>query len=118
LPGADDRVALASAAGRAYGAVISIAGNMPMVSEITPLLSSPVAQYDYLSDGTGGGHAGDLFVLLLIINLRQCGVAAAAHNMKEMQSALPCPMPAGARRARAIQRPAWCAGPGSGTRRF
>jgi len=30
-----------------YGSVIFIAGNMPMVSEITPLSSDKLEQYDY-----------------------------------------------------------------------
>jgi sulfate transport system permease protein len=53
-----------------YGSVIFIAGNMPMVSEITPLIIiSKLEQYDY-----AGATAVALvmllfsFVLLLLIN--------------------------------------------------
>ena len=56
-----------------YGSVIFIAGNMPMVSEITPLLIvGKLEQYDY-----GGAAAVSVvmlvisFVLLLLINLLQ-----------------------------------------------
>ena len=52
-----------------YGSVIFIAGNMPMVSEITPLIISKLEQYDY-----AGATAVALvmlcaaFVMLLLIN--------------------------------------------------
>ena len=56
-----------------YGSVIFIAGNMPMVSEITPLLIvTKLEQYDY-----AGATALAVvllvasFVLLLLINLLQ-----------------------------------------------
>jgi sulfate/thiosulfate transport system permease protein len=56
-----------------YGSVIFIAGNMPMISEITPLLIiTKLEQYDY-----AGATALAVvmlvisFVLLLIINLLQ-----------------------------------------------
>ena len=56
-----------------YGSVIFIAGNMPMVSEITPLLIiTRLEQYDY-----GGATAIAVvmlivsFILLLTINLLQ-----------------------------------------------
>ena len=56
-----------------YGSVIFIAGNMPMVSEITPLLIiTKLEQYDY-----AGATALAVvmlvisFVMLLIINLLQ-----------------------------------------------
>ena len=56
-----------------YGSVIFIAGNMPMVSEITPLLIiTRLEQYDY-----GGATAIAVvmlvasFILLLAINLLQ-----------------------------------------------
>ena len=56
-----------------YGSVIFIAGNMPMVSEITPLIIiSKLEQYDY-----AGATAVALvmlvisFVLLLVINALQ-----------------------------------------------
>ncbi|MDQ3185108.1 MAG: sulfate ABC transporter permease subunit CysT, partial [Pseudomonadota bacterium] len=56
-----------------YGSVIFIAGNMPMVSEITPLLIiTKLEQYDY----TGATALAVVmlvisFVMLLIINLLQ-----------------------------------------------
>jgi len=55
-----------------YGSVIFIAGNMPMISEITPLLITKLEQYDY-----AGATALSVvmlvisFILLLIINLLQ-----------------------------------------------
>lgn len=56
-----------------YGSVIFIAGNMPMVSEITPLLIiTKLEQYDY-----AGATALAVvmlvisFILLLVINLLQ-----------------------------------------------
>ncbi|MGB6007849.1 sulfate ABC transporter permease subunit CysT [Castellaniella sp.] len=68
-------LAFARAAGE-YGSVIFIAGNMPMVSEITPLLIvTKLEQYDY-----AGATAIALvmlsisFVLLLAINLLQAWV--------------------------------------------
>ncbi len=65
-------LALARAIGE-YGSVIFIAGNMPMISEITPLLIiTKLEQYDY----TGATAIAVVmlvisFVLLLIINLLQ-----------------------------------------------
>ncbi|MDC4227297.1 MAG: ABC transporter permease subunit [Candidatus Manganitrophus sp.] len=65
-------LAFARAVGE-YGSVIFIAGNMPMVSEITPLLIiTKLEQYDY-----AGATAMAVvmlvvsFVLLLAINLLQ-----------------------------------------------
>ena len=65
-------LAFARAVGE-YGSVIFIAGNMPMISEITPLLIiTKLEQYDY-----AGATALAVvmlvisFVLLLIINLLQ-----------------------------------------------
>ncbi len=55
-----------------YGSVIFIAGNMPMVSEITPLIIGKLEQYDY-----AGATAVAVvmlvisFVLLLVINALQ-----------------------------------------------
>ena len=61
-----------------YGSVIFIAGNMPMVSEITPLLIvTQLEQYDY-----AGAAALALvmllasFALLLLINSLQARLAA------------------------------------------
>lgn len=65
-------LAFARAVGE-YGSVIFIAGNMPMVSEITPLLIvTKLEQYDY----TGATAIATVmlvasFVLLLLINLLQ-----------------------------------------------
>ena len=65
-------LALARAVGE-YGSVIFIAGNMPMISEITPLIIiGKLEQYDY----TGATAIGVMmlvvsFILLLIINLIQ-----------------------------------------------
>lgn len=65
-------LAFARAVGE-YGSVIFIAGNMPMVSEITPLvIITKLEQYDYV--GATAVAAVMLvvsFVLLLIINLLQ-----------------------------------------------
>ncbi|AOZ06837.1 sulfate ABC transporter permease subunit CysT [Cupriavidus malaysiensis] len=72
-----------------YGSVVFISGNMPMVSEIAPLMIySKLEQYDY-----AGATAVAVvmlvisFVLLLLINLlqawtrrHQSGVRAAAHG--------------------------------------
>ena len=56
-----------------YGSVIFIAGNMPMVSEITPLLIiTKLEQYDYAgATAIAGVMLGGSFVLLLVINLLQ-----------------------------------------------
>jgi sulfate transport system permease protein len=66
-------LAFARAVGE-YGSIIFIAGNMPMVSEITPLLiMTKLEQYDY-----AGATAIALvmllasFLMLLAINLLQC----------------------------------------------
>jgi sulfate transport system permease protein len=75
-------MAFARAVGE-YGSVIFIAGNMPMVSEITPLLIiTKLEQYDY----TGATAIAVVmlvisFVLLLLINLLQWwgGHRAARH---------------------------------------
>jgi sulfate/thiosulfate transport system permease protein len=57
-----------------YGSVVFIAGNMPMVSEITPLIIiTKLEQYDYM--GATAVAAVMLlvsFTLLLIINALQC----------------------------------------------
>ena len=75
-------LAFARAVGE-YGSVIFIAGNMPMVSEIAPLMIiTKLEQYDY-----AGATAIALamlvlsFALLLVINLLQ-GWQAAAQNRK------------------------------------
>lgn len=69
-------LAFARAAGE-YGSVIFIAGNIPMVSEITPLLIiTKLEQFDY-TGATAIGVAMLLFsfVMLLVINLLQGMVA-------------------------------------------
>jgi sulfate transport system permease protein len=62
-------MALARAVGE-YGSVIFIAGNMPMVSEITPLLIIiKLEQYDYVgAAGIGTGMLIVSFLLLLVLN--------------------------------------------------
>jgi sulfate transport system permease protein len=56
-----------------YGSVIFIAGNMPMVSEITPLLIiTKLEQYDYTgATAIAVVMLGMAFVMLLTINLLQ-----------------------------------------------
>lgn len=76
-------LAFARASGE-YGSVIFIAGNMPMVSEITPLLIvTRLEQYD-----TAGATAIATimllisFVLLLCVNLLQTWVRARSHTKR------------------------------------
>ena len=68
-------LALARAAGE-YGSVIFIAGNMPMVSEIAPLLIvTKLEQYDYAgATAIAVVMLGISFLLLLAINLLQAWV--------------------------------------------
>ncbi len=56
-----------------YGSVIFIAGNMPMISEITPLIIiSKLEQYDYAgATAVASVMLGISFVLLLVINALQ-----------------------------------------------
>lgn len=65
-------LAFARAAGE-YGSVIFIAGNMPMISEITPLLIvTKLEQYDYAgATAIAVVMLGISFLLLLAINLLQ-----------------------------------------------
>ena len=65
-------MAFARAVGE-YGSVIFIAGNMPMVSEITPLLIiSKLEQYDYAgATAVAVVMLGFSFVMLLVINALQ-----------------------------------------------
>jgi len=65
-------MAFARAVGE-YGSVIFIAGNMPMVSEITPLIIiSKLEQYDYAgATAVASVMLGISFVLLLVINALQ-----------------------------------------------
>jgi sulfate transport system permease protein len=65
-------LAFARAVGE-YGSVIFIAGNMPMVSEIAPLLIViKLEQYDYAGAAAiGVVMLAAAFVLLLVINLLQ-----------------------------------------------
>jgi sulfate/thiosulfate transport system permease protein len=65
-------LALARAIGE-YGSVIFIAGNIPLVSEITPLLIiTKLEQYDYAgATAIATVMLGASFILLLIINLLQ-----------------------------------------------
>lgn len=68
-------LAFARAAGE-YGSVIFIAGNMPMVSEIAPLLIiTKLEQYDYAgATAIAVVMLGISFTLLLLINLLQAWV--------------------------------------------
>jgi sulfate transport system permease protein len=76
-------LAFARATGE-YGSVIFIAGNMPMVSEITPLfIITKLEQYDY----TGATAIALVmlmasFVLLLIINLLQAWTRKRGQSQK------------------------------------
>ena len=65
-------LAFARAVGE-YGSIIFIAGNMPMVSEITPLLIiTKLEQYDYAgATAVASVMLGASFLLLLTINLLQ-----------------------------------------------
>ena len=56
-----------------YGSVIFIAGNLPYVSEIAPLLIViRLEEFDYAGgDRDRRDHAGLSFVMLLVINLVQ-----------------------------------------------
>jgi sulfate transport system permease protein len=65
-------MAFARAVGE-YGSVIFIAGNMPMVSEITPLIIiGKLEQYDYAgATAVASVMLGISFVLLLVINALQ-----------------------------------------------
>jgi sulfate/thiosulfate transport system permease protein len=74
LPALLTGVALAFARGVGeYGSVIFIAGNMPMISEIAPLLIVvKLEQYDYAgAAAVGAAMLLASFVLLLLINLLQ-----------------------------------------------
>lgn len=74
-------LAFARAVGE-YGSVIFIAGNMPMVSEITPLIIiTKLEQYDYV--GATAVAAVMLvvsFILLLIINVLQAWTARSSKR--------------------------------------
>ncbi|MGD9668863.1 MAG: sulfate ABC transporter permease subunit CysT [Hyphomicrobiaceae bacterium] len=76
-------LAFARAVGE-YGSVIFIAGNLPMVSEITPLIIiTKLEQYDYV--GATAVAAVMLvvsFVLLLIINLLQAWTARSSRRSR------------------------------------
>jgi sulfate transport system permease protein len=65
-------LAFARAVGE-YGSIIFIAGNMPMVSEITPLLIiTKLEQYDYAgATAVASVMLGASFIILLSINLLQ-----------------------------------------------
>ena len=65
-------LAFARAVGE-YGSIIFIAGNMPMVSEITPLIIiTKLEQYDYMgATAVASVMLGASFFLLLVINMLQ-----------------------------------------------
>jgi sulfate transport system permease protein len=76
-------LAFARAVGE-YGSVIFIAGNLPMISEITPLIIiTKLEQYDYV--GATAVAAVMLvvsFVVLLIINLLQAWTARSSGRAR------------------------------------
>jgi sulfate transport system permease protein len=76
-------LAFARAVGE-YGSVIFIAGNLPMISEITPLIIiTKLEQYDY--PGATAVAAVMLvvsFVLLLVINLLQSWTARSSRKVR------------------------------------
>ena len=85
-------LAFARAVGE-YGSVVFIAGNMPMVSEITPLLIiTKLEQYDYAgATAIARRDAASLsFVLLLAINALQALDAAAAWRADGMADRSRC----------------------------
>ena len=69
-----------------YGSVIFIAGNMPMVSEITPLIIiSKLEQYDVLgATALAVVMLAISFVLLLVINALQWWAANRHHGKQEV----------------------------------
>jgi sulfate transport system permease protein len=71
-----------------YGSVIFIAGNMPMVSEITPLLIIIQAGAVRLRRRHGHGVVMLVaaFVLLLVINALQGLAAQAAPELESMMA--------------------------------
>ena len=72
-------LAFARAVGE-YGSVIFIAGNMPMVSEITPLIIiTKLEQYDYAgATAIAVGDAASISFVLLLVDQRAAGVDAHA----------------------------------------
>ena len=67
-----------------YGSVIFIAGNMPMISEITPLLIiTKLEQYDYAgATATAVVMLGASFIMLLAINLLQAWMRREGQKEK------------------------------------
>ena len=67
-----------------YGSVIFIAGNLPMVSEITPLIIiTKLEQYDYAgSTAVAPVMLVASFILLLIINLLQGWMNRRAEKVR------------------------------------
>jgi len=67
-----------------YGSVIFIAGNMPMISEITPLLIiTKLEQYDYASaTAIAVVMLGASFIMLLAINLLQAWMRREGQKEK------------------------------------
>ncbi len=67
-----------------YGSVIFIAGNMPMISEIVPLLIiTKLEQYDYAgATAIAVVMLGASFVLLLAINLLQAWMRKRSSKEK------------------------------------
>jgi hypothetical protein len=73
-----------------YGSVIFIAGNLPMVSEITPLLIiTKLEQYDYAgATALASVMLVISFVLLLIINALQGGCSQRHKGEPEMSGSI------------------------------
>jgi sulfate transport system permease protein len=67
-----------------YGSVIFIAGNMPMISEITPLLIvTKLEQYDYAgATAIAVVMLGASFIMLLAINLLQAWMRREGQKEK------------------------------------
>lgn len=67
-----------------YGSVIFIAGNMPMISEITPLLIiTKLEQYDYAgATAIAVVMLGASFIMLLVINLLQAWMRREGQKEK------------------------------------
>ena len=67
-----------------YGSVIFIAGNMPMISKITPLLIiTKLEQYDYAgATAIAVVMLGASFIMLLAINLLQAWMRREGQKEK------------------------------------
>ena len=72
-----------------YGSVIFIAGNLPLISEITPLLIiSKLEQYDVLgATALAVVMLGLSFILLLTVNMLQWWAANRHKNSEPLEVA-------------------------------